>query len=112
MRVILLVDVVLLGCLIISGLSFLLSSSYWRWWVLRVCVTLGGVAALLWVADASGVIRLSRPHDAPPMISNLPEQSVVPAAKSAPVIHSKVQHQNILEDRKKAQESATQSTQP
>ena len=108
MRVILVVDVVLLGSLVASGLSFLLSSRYWRLWVLRVCAGLGGLAALLWVADASGVIRLPRPHEAPPMISNLPEHSVVPSAKSAPVIDSKVKHQNILEDRKKAQESATQ----
>ena len=110
MRVILIVDVVLLGSLLVSGLSFLLSSSYWRLWVLRISAVLGGLAALLWVADASGVIRLPRPHDAPPVISTLPEYSEVPAAKSAPVIHSKVQHQNVLEDRKKAQESATQKT--
>jgi hypothetical protein len=112
MRVILIVDVVLLGSLLVSGLSFLLSSSYWRWWVLRVCAVVGGLAALLWLADASGVLRLPRPHDGPAPISTLPERSAAPTATSAPIIHSKVQHQNILEDRKKALESATLPSQP
>jgi membrane-associated phospholipid phosphatase len=112
MRVILVVDLVLLGSLVASGLSFLLSSRYWRLWVLRVCAVLGGLAALLWIADASGMIRLPRPYDAPPPLSNLPDHSLAPAVTSAPIIHSKVQHQNILEERKKALESNTPKSQP
>jgi hypothetical protein len=102
MRVILVVDVVFLGSLLVAGFSLLFKDKKAKAWTLRICAFLGGVAAVLWLADATGAIRLPRPHDAPPPITNLPDKpKTVPSAGSAPVIINKVKHQNIKEDRDK-----------